>query len=109
VKTGVSKKVQPSDPNWWQTRVAAILRTVAILGPIGTNSLRVKYGGKQRRGHQKPRFKIGSGKIARVALQQLEAAGYVKQVTVSGHKGRALTSAGQQLLDKMATAVATVK
>ncbi|MFT7615280.1 MAG: small subunit ribosomal protein S19e [Candidatus Woesearchaeota archaeon] len=98
-KTGVHKERQPEDPQWWFVRCAAILRTVAVLGPIGTNKLRVKYGGRQRRGHKKSRFMPGSGSVARKALQQLEAAGLVKQVIVDNRKGRVITGPGQKLLD----------
>jgi small subunit ribosomal protein S19e len=102
VKTGTNKTQPPTDLDWWHTRVAAILRTVATRGPIGTNKLKVKYGGKKRRGHKKPEFRTGSGKIARVALQQLDKAGFIVLATVGSHKGRILTPAGKSLLDKCA-------
>ena len=103
VKTGTHKTQPPTNPDWWHIRVAAVLRTVAVLGPIGTNSLKIKYGGKKRRGHQKPQFRTGSGKVARTALQQLESAGFIKQAVVANHKGRVITPQGQALLDKCAT------
>ncbi|HLP79215.1 MAG TPA: 30S ribosomal protein S19e [Acidobacteriota bacterium] len=109
VKTGASKVRPPVEGDWWYTRVAAVLRTVAKDGPIGTNTLTVKYGGKQRRGHKKPHFKTGSGSIARKSLQQLQAAGFVKHETIGNHKGRVVTATGQQLLDKVAGAIAKVQ
>jgi small subunit ribosomal protein S19e len=105
VKTGIHKVNQPVDENWWYVRCAAILRTVAELGPIGTNKLRIKYGGKQRRGHKKSRFQLGSGSIARKSLQQLQAAGLIKEGLVGTRKGRVITGEGQRILDKAAGAV----
>jgi len=102
VKTGVFKVRPPMESDWWFTRCAAVLRSVAELGPIGTNKLVVKYGGKQRRGHKKPIFKTGSGSVARKALQQLEAAGLIKAGVVQNRKGRIVTPQGLQLLDKTA-------
>lgn len=106
VKTGSHKERPPQSADWWYTRVAAVLRTVAVSGPIGTNKLTVKFGGKKRRGHQKPEFRTGSGSIARKSLQQLEAAGLIKHETVSDRKGRVVTGAGHKLLDGCARAVA---
>ncbi|MFT4313030.1 MAG: 30S ribosomal protein S19e [Candidatus Woesearchaeota archaeon] len=109
VKTGVSRERQPINPHWWFVRCAAILRTVAEIGPIGTNKLRIKYGGKKRRGYKKSRFELGSGSVARKALQQLEAAGLIKQSMVGNRKGRTITPQGQKLLDVSAGKVAKVE
>jgi small subunit ribosomal protein S19e len=100
VKTGVHKERPPVSEDWWQVRAAAILRTIAILGPIGTSKLRTKYGGKQNRGHKTEHFYKGSGAVIRRILQQLEEAGLVKQTSVGVHKGRIITPAGQSLLTR---------
>ena len=63
VKTGVHKQRPPIQANWWELRSAALLRSVALLGPIGTNKLKVKYGGKKDRGHKPSRFATGSGSV----------------------------------------------
>ena len=75
VKTGVHKERPPADLDWWYKRAAAVLRKVYILGPVGTNKLRAKYGGKKNRGYKPEKFFRGSGKIIRSILQQAEAAG----------------------------------
>lgn len=103
VKTGTSKQRPPVNSNWWFTRTASVLRTVYTKGPIGTNTLRIKYGGIKNMGYRPPRFKKGSGSIARKSLQQLEKAGLIKQVQKGVHKGRAITPAGKKFLDKIAT------
>ncbi|MFT4310770.1 MAG: 30S ribosomal protein S19e [Candidatus Woesearchaeota archaeon] len=100
VKTGGDKTRPPVNPEWWYNRCAAILVSVATLGPIGVNKLRVKYGGKKRRGHKPAEFTKASGNIIRKALQQLEAAKLIEQKVIQNHKGRVLTSAGQSLLNK---------
>jgi len=105
VKTGVSKQRPPMNKNWWQTRVASILRTVSMNGPIGTNTLRIKYGGKKNMGYTPEQVKKGSGSVARKALQQLEKAGFIKQVQKGVNKGRVVTPLGKKFLDKIATQV----
>jgi len=99
VKTGVHKERAPTQDDWWFIRSAAILRKVALQGPIGTSKLRVHFGGRKNRGHKPDAFRKGSGSVIRNALQQLEAAGLVKQVDVHGHKGRIVTAQGESLLD----------
>ncbi|MBI5393610.1 30S ribosomal protein S19e [Candidatus Woesearchaeota archaeon] len=105
VKTGVNKERPPVSRDWWYVRTASVLRKVAILGPIGVNKLRVKYGGKKRRGHQPSEFRLASGNILRKILQQLEKAGYIKQVQIGVHKGRKLTPQGESFLDKLASTI----
>ncbi|MBS3136926.1 30S ribosomal protein S19e [Candidatus Woesearchaeota archaeon] len=105
VKTGVNKERPPVSRDWWYVRAASVLRKVAILGPIGVNKLRVKYGGKKRRGHQPSEFRRASGNILRKILQQLEKAGYIKQVQIGVHKGRKITPLGQSFLDKIASTI----
>ena len=105
VKTGASKERPPVDTEWWHIRVASVLRKVSLLGPIGVSKLRVKYGGKKRRGHQPSEFRRGSGNIIRKVLQQLEKAGYIKQVQIGVHKGRKVTPQGQSFMDKIAATI----
>ena len=51
VKTGVSRERPPVESDWWYMRAASIMRKVYLSGPIGTNKLRVKYGGSKNRGY----------------------------------------------------------
>ncbi len=105
VKTGRHKERVPVKNDWWYTRTAAVLRTAYKYGPIGVSKLRVKYGGKKRRGHKPSRFYPGSGNIIRKALQQLEKAGFLKKDEKSKYKGRSITPQGKSFLDKIATQV----
>ena len=101
-KTGTSKERPPVTEGWWHVRAAAVLRSVAKLGPVGVSKLRVKYGSKKNRGHKPERFRKGSGSIARKVLQQLEKAGFVRQSAKGAHKGRIITQKAAALLNKAA-------
>ncbi|MBU1203563.1 MAG: 30S ribosomal protein S19e [Nanoarchaeota archaeon] len=105
VKTGVNKERPPEDLDWWYKRAVAILRTVYLQGPIGTNSLRVKYGSKKHRGARPEKFRKGSGKVIRTILQQLEQVGLINQTEKGVHKGRAITATGKSFLDKLSKEV----
>lgn len=100
VKTGQAKDRTPYDVDWWFFRSAAILRTVAMKGPIGVSKLRIKFGSKKNRGHKPEQFRLASGKILRLILQQLDKEGLTKYEDKGVHKGRVLTPKGQSLLDK---------
>ena len=108
VKTGVFKEKPPVRDDWWHVRSAAILRSVAKLGPVGTSKLRKKYGGKKNRGVRPEHFYRGSGSIIRKVLQQLEKAGLVKQEAKGIHKGRVITPKAASLMDKLAAKMSNV-
>jgi len=99
VKTGVSKQRTPDNPDWWEVRAASVLNKVLKNGPIGTNRLSKAYGGKQNRGHRPDIKKRGSRNIIRKVLQQLEAAGLIKQIEEPS-SGKVLTKEGKELLNK---------
>ena len=101
VKTGVHKERPPVEKDWFYKRAAAILRSDYIKGPIGTNKLRIKYGGRKNRGYAPEKFYRGSGNIIRKALQQLEEAGLIKKAEKGVHKGRMITPKGKSFLDKL--------
>ena len=105
VKTGVNRERPPANKNWWYVRASSILRKILILGPIGTEKLRRKYGGSKNRGNQPNIFKKASGNVIRKILQQLEAAELIKKTDKAGHKGRIITKAGKELLDKSANEI----
>lgn len=106
VKTGAHRERLPDDPDWWYTRSAAILRSVAKLGPVGTQKLRTKFGGKKMRGYQPAEFAKGSGSIIRKIMQQLESSGLIIQASKGVHKGRVLSAKGTSFLDKIAIDIA---
>lgn len=102
VKTGMHKERPPIDEDWWYIRAAAVLRSVAKLGPVGVSKLRTKYGGRKNRGHKPDKFYRGSGNILRKVLQQLEKAGLLEYKKDGVRKGRIITGKGRSLLDKKA-------
>lgn len=109
VKTGHHKERLPDSQDWWYHRSAAILKSIHKLGPVGTQKLRTKYGGKKNRGHKPERFYPASGSIIRKILQQLEKSELIKQDEKGKHKGRVLTAKGVSFLDKLAVQLAKKK
>ncbi|MHC1631071.1 MAG: 30S ribosomal protein S19e [Methanotrichaceae archaeon] len=97
-KTGIHKEMPPINPDWWYVRCASVLRRLYIDGPVGVSRLRTYYGGRYHRTTAGSKFVKGSGSVIRVALQQLESAGYVKKMK----NGRQITPTGQSFLDNIA-------
>lgn len=100
VKTGPGNARPPVDPEWFYTRASAVLITISKRGPVGVSKLRVKYGTKQRRGHNPEMFVRASGKIIRNILQQLDKAGLTQFKKDGVHKGRIVTAKGKSLINK---------
>jgi small subunit ribosomal protein S19e len=103
VKTGVSKERPPEDPDWWFVREASILRKIYVKGPIGVSRLRNEYRAKKNRGVRPEKSFKASGKIIRLATQQLEEQGLVKKTKPAN--GREITAAGMKFLDNIANKV----
>lgn len=99
-KTGAHKERVPTDPDWWYTRTAAILRRI-YTEKQGVSALRRAYGGRKNRGYKPERFRKGSGSIARKVLQQLEKSSLVKKEKT----GRAITPEGRKFLDNIASKI----
>jgi small subunit ribosomal protein S19e len=104
-KTGSHVERAPSQKDWWHYRAAALLRKVAVRGPVGTEKLRTIYGKKKRRGHQPATFRKAGGSAIRKVLQQLEKAGLVKNKDKGVKKGRIATPKGIALLDRAAKGI----
>ncbi len=98
-KTGVAKDRPPEDPNWWYVRAASILRKIYVKGPIGISRLRGEYRSKKNCGVKPEHSAKASGKVTRLAVQQLEQLGFLKK-TEDG--GREITAAGMKYLDNIA-------
>ncbi|MFA5247000.1 MAG: 40S ribosomal protein S19 [Candidatus Micrarchaeia archaeon] len=96
VKGGPANERLPDTPEQWYARVAAILRTIAIRGPIGTQRLRNKFGGRQEHTRGRAHHKKAGGKSIRLAMQKLQEAGYVKNEP----KGRVITAVGRAFITK---------
>lgn len=101
-KTSVARENEPEPDNWWYIRCASVLRKICMENTIGTQKLRVAYGGRRNLGSKPSKARTGSGSITRRAIQQLEAAGYIKKIK---GKGRSITPEGRQFLDNAASEV----
>lgn len=103
IKTGVFREKAPTNTDWWYVRLASLLRKLYIHKKIGVNRLRVKYGGRQRKGNRREHFKKGAGKIIRYGLQQLEALGFV--IKSDDNSGRMLSPKGRSFMDRTANRI----
>jgi len=101
-KTGVQKERAPVAKDWWYLRSAAVLRSIYKLGPVGVAKLRVRYGGRKRRGHKPGEFRKGSGNVIRTILQQLETCQLAQKSNHARRKGRVVSPKGLSLLAKAA-------
>ncbi|HKZ63300.1 MAG TPA: 30S ribosomal protein S19e [Thermoplasmata archaeon] len=95
-RTGLHTEKAPRQPDWWHRRLAAVLRKIYVMGPVGSSRLSAEFGGKRDGGSAPSHPRKGSGSVTREALQQLEALGYVSKAET---EGRRITPAGQKLLD----------
>ncbi len=102
VKSSVSKKRPPQDPDFWFKRASSILRQIYVRKAVGVNRLKTRYGGLKNRGMKPEKFRKGSGKMIRVLLQQSEQAGLLEKINKVGHaSGRQLTEKGKKLMESI--------
>ena len=101
-KTAFFKEMAPVEEDFWYIRCASLLRKINKFKEIGVNRLRTKYGGRNRRGSRLNHSAKASGKIIRVALQQLEKA---KLIEVTEKNGRKIAKEGHSLLERTAYSI----
>ena len=102
-KTAFFKELAPIDhENFWFIRCASLLRKIKKFGPIGVTKLRKYYGGKNKHGPGRHHSAKGSGKIIRVALQQLEAANLIVK---QEKDGRVVSPEGTSLIERTAYSI----
>ena len=97
VKGGAYAERPPTQENWWQLRASAVLRKIALSGPIGTRKLQKLFGGMKNRGVKPDEKRNASGKIIRTILQQLDA-NQLTEMSKTKRKGRVLTKKGTEIL-----------
>lgn len=101
-KTAFFKEMAPVEEDFWYIRCASLLRKINKFGEIGVNRLRKKYGGRNRRGSGLNHSAKASGKIIRVALQQLEKANLIE---ITEKNGRKVAKEGHSLLERTAYSI----
>lgn len=101
-RTGAHTEKAPVQKDWWYRRLAAVLRKVYLNGPVGATHLAAEFGGRRDDGSAPYHPVRGSRSIAREAMQQLEALGYVSKIE---KKGRVITPQGRKVLDRLATEI----
>jgi len=95
-KTGSHAERPPSDPDWWLTRAASVMRKLYLHGPVGLTDLERAYGGTKALHYNPKHHRDAGGSSIRKILHQLESAELVSKTP----KGRILTPKGRALLDK---------
>ncbi len=101
-KTAFFKELAPVEEDFWYIRCASLLRKINKFNEIGVNRLRKKYGGRNRKGSGLNHSAKASGKIIRVALQQLEKANLIE---ITEKKGRKVAKEGHSLLERTAYSI----
>ncbi len=101
-KTGIHREKAPGEPDWWYTRVAAVLRKIYIYGPIGTEKLSAHFGGPVDKGSKPSHAWSGSRSIIRLSIQQLELSGLIMPCK---KLGRIISPQGQKMLDNASYAI----
>ena len=101
-KTAFFKEIAPVEEDFWYIRCASLLRKVNKYKEIGVNRLRKNYGGRNRKGSGLNHSAKASGKIIRVALQQLEKA---KLIEITEKNGRKVAKEGHSLLERTAYSI----
>lgn len=101
-KTAFFRELAPVEEDFWYVRCASLLRKVSKFGEIGVNRLRKKYGGRNKKGPGLNHSAKGSGKIIRVALQQLEKANLIETTEKNGRK---VAKEGHSLLERTAYSI----
>jgi len=96
VKTGAHREKAPTREDWWQLRVAAVLRKVYLKGPIGVERLAAEYGGRCDHGSAPYHAVRGSRALARAVIKQLES---TKLIKIERGRGRSVSNSGQSLVD----------
>ncbi|HEY0090511.1 MAG TPA: 40S ribosomal protein S19 [Candidatus Lokiarchaeia archaeon] len=106
-KTAFFKELAPVDhENFWYIRCASLLRRMGKTDGIGVNRLKKVYGGRNRRGSASSHSAKGSGKIIRLALQQLEKANLVLKTEKNG---RIISKEGRSLIERIAYSIIRTK
>src|SRR3989338_3196422 len=96
VKASSHNERIPGSSEVWFERCASLLYQVFKHGPVGTERLRHKYGGKTDHKVRRSHHRKAGGKTIRLALQQLEKAWLIKKEKA----GRIITAKGKSVLDK---------
>lgn len=104
IKTAKFKELAPTDPDWFYTRCASILRHLYHRRSAGVGAITKIYGGRKRNGVHPSHFCRSADGAARKALQALEA---VKLIEKHPDGGRILTPQGQRHLDHISNQIVT--
>ncbi len=101
VKTGSHAERPPTNPEWWFTRAASLMRKLYLHGPVGLGDLERAYGGSKALHYYPKHHRDAGGSSIRKILKQLEQAELVAKTP----KGRILSSKGRGMIDRVSKEV----
>jgi len=97
VKTGSHAERPPTDPEWWFTRAASLMRKLYLHGPVGLSDLERAYGGTKALHYNPKHHRDAGGSSIRRILKQLEQ----QELVAKTPKGRVLSSKGRAMIDRV--------
>ena len=103
VKTGSHAERPPTDPEWWFTRAASLMRKLYLHGPVGLSDLERAYGGTKALHYNPKHHRDAGGSSIRRILKQLEQ----QELVAKTPKGRVLSSKGRAMIDRVSKDVFT--
>ncbi len=101
VKTGSHAERPPTNPEWWFTRAASLMRKLYLHGPVGLGDLERAYGGSKALHYYPKHHRDAGGSSIRKILKQLEQAELVAKTP----KGRILSPKGRGMIDRVSKEV----
>jgi small subunit ribosomal protein S19e len=102
-KTGSHAERPPTNPDWWYTRAASVLRKLYLHSPLGLGDFQRTYGGSKAVAYFPKHHRDAGGSSVRLILKQLEKAGLVDKAKSSKGRvlGRMLTPKGTKMVDTL--------
>ncbi len=77
MKTGTGKQQAPSDDTWYLTRVASVMRRIAVMGSVTSEQLAEIYGCMKNRGCRPDKFAPAFKEIGDSILENLKNIGWI--------------------------------
>lgn len=76
IKTGSGRQYSPDSPDWFYTRMAAIVRLAMRKGRVSLKGLGSRFGARKNRGVRPSGFTRGSSFVNGAAVAELESIGW---------------------------------
>lgn len=94
IKTGFGRQYSPDSPDWFYTRMAAIVRQAMCKGRVSLKGLAFRYGNRKNRGVRPSCFAKASNFVNGSAIAELEKIGWIN----FADKDNILTESAKEVL-----------